>query len=335
MASVLFYSDPHLWLQRKANSTASSSVLREEHVRSLLTDALTTGNHTKAFCLGDFFDRANNPEKAILAGAAIAEHTDIILAGNHDVLNRIGACSSLEVILELYPDKVVLGDNRYEQVDNSLFCFVPHQLSQESFHAALDEAVKTGSEFNGYRILCLHCNYDLTMEVAEEALVLHSEKAAELLGTFHYILIGHDHSPRTYFDGRLRLLGSIYPSTLGEAETARAFQTFDTSDGTWSSITSYDPAIGLWSGKVSEFTESQAKFFSLLDTEEGSVAGQKLALSLFKEGAFAVKVSSNMQQMAWSGPATAKTILSLPEIIRSELKETLPSLLPLWEELTA
>jgi len=105
---VLIYTDPHIGLNRLANTTqASAQRLGEKNflwVQYLLE--LFKQKDMLAFCLGDLFDQYSNDEAVIKQAMELIQHTDIVLAGNHDISNRKDKVSSLELLHKVYGDKM-------------------------------------------------------------------------------------------------------------------------------------------------------------------------------------------------------------------------------------
>lgn len=328
MATVLIYSDPHLGLQRKANFTAASSLAREAYVRVLLSEFLESKAHDKALCLGDFFDKEHNQESVILAGVELAKKTDLILAGNHDVANREGVVSSLEVIRELYKERVVIEDPRCEQIGSTLFCLAPHTLTQAEYDKSIQTLCEKASRFNGYRVLCLHCSYNSPFELPESSLNLTEEKARVLLGYFHFVFIGHEHIPASHFDGRLQIIGSFYPTSFDDIRSQHRIIFFDTETGL---ISEEEIKFKSWSGKSSEFLPGHYEYVTLIDDMDPGLT-QRIALSLFADGTFGVKIIT--KAASETGAIQTRKVSSLPETIIEDLTKNFPDLVSYWTEMT-
>lgn len=340
MSEIMIYSDPHLGLMRKANMTGPSNALREDAVHEGLSELLGyPALDMTVFCLGDFFDRESNPEEVILRALPIAKTTNVILAGNHDISNREGKETSLRLLNEMLPGKILLTtpetpDGYTVEVDDTLFCFAPHVMQQSDYDSMIASLKKEAEQYEGNRILCLHCNYDISPEIlTDTTLNLTEAQAYELLHAFHYILIGHVHTPAEHFEGRLKLIGSVFPTAFDNLDDKRAL-VYDTETGDFRNIETWSAKRGLYSGTTSELPtqETSAKYFDLLNDSPPGEA-QKLAVQLFKAGAFGVRLRNPEREQQDAPQFTAAQFEKLTDSIEAELKESKPHLLPLWQEL--
>lgn len=334
----LFYSDPHLGLRRQANSTRASSETREQKALSTLLGKLDETPNDGVVCAGDLFDQCQNPEQVIKQGAGLLWKTDFVLAGNHDMANREGVVGSLQLLDTWYRDKVIInkpGD--YEaheaQLDMVRLSFVPHAISQELFEKGLDDAVSAVQDCQTWRILVLHCNYSLGFEnVPETSLNLTEERLTELLGHFHFVLSGHEHTARDLLDGRFKIIGSTFPTAFDNLDRKRMLL-FDTDTGQFEDIELWSPEKSVWKGVYTEFSDTfgaAADFYHITDDGDPGEA-QKLAVSLFKRGALGVRLVSPEGN---EEPVEMKTVdlSKLPEQIAADISANHKSLLPLWEE---
>ncbi|NCC34979.1 MAG: hypothetical protein EOM24_23660, partial [Chloroflexia bacterium] len=170
---ILFVTDPHLGLSRKANFTAESSARREDWSRRLLGDILDAPVDHR-ICPGDFFDRHSNSETTILDVRHLAQRFDLILAGNHDLSNRTGTRSSLDVIGAI--TKNVAKEPMTLIFSNAAVHVVPHCMTQALFEHALEQLQP---EPGWYNLLILHCNYGVEFALDESALNLSSDLARQ------------------------------------------------------------------------------------------------------------------------------------------------------------
>lgn len=341
MAEIIIYTDPHLGRNRKANSTAESNQAREGYENEYLLNLLKA-HKGPVFCLGDFFDKASNPEEVILSALPIADQTDLILAGNHDVSNRLNKESSLRLVGEVYPNKVLIDTDRafegYTTLsEQTYFYFAPHALNQEGYDqtiAKLEEEANSVTDV--YKILCLHCNYALPEAfLNEQTLNLSRERAAELLGTFHYILIGHVHTQLDDFDGRLKVIGSPFPTAFDNMDRKRVLL-YDSNAGTFNEIPTWDPATSLYRGIVSglipEHSHASATYF---DLEDDLLPGEahSLVVELFKQGAYGVRLRKTEKLKGDELEISSQQFERLPDTIDAEIKHSKPHLHPVWTEL--
>lgn len=225
--AIWFFSDPHLGVSRSAHTTAQSRAKLKGKVFDHLTGALYPLQGEK-FCLGDLFDKESNDEATILQGLEIAGMCRAVLAGNHDLPNREGKASSMELVdvalrrSETFSPVVMAkageAGHEFMHTRDAWLYLVPHVTSQDLFDQSLASAEKEAGADKGLaRILCLHCNYDSHFtEGSDASLNLTKERAAELLNTFDFILLGHEHQPRTDFGGRLIVLGNTHASSFAD-----------------------------------------------------------------------------------------------------------------------
>jgi len=217
--ALTFWTDPHLGLNRTSHTTPQSrKALREALYKQALWMVGKPSN--PSICLGDLFDTTDNEEAVIAQGAEVASRCSLILAGNHDLGNRDGKMSSLQLIGELAKDSAIAledATDTYFQVQVEgvdLFC-IPHKRTQEIFDATLLN-IQSAIRINPEAIILLHCNYDNSFASDETSLNLSKSQAAQLVADFDYVLIGHEHIPRSDFGGRLQILGNIHPTSFSD-----------------------------------------------------------------------------------------------------------------------
>lgn len=337
---ILLYSDPHEGLNRVANMThASAAALREvsfSQTMKILTELKQPG--MSSFCLGDLFDQYSNSEAVIQQATELVQRTSIVLAGNHDVSNRKDCVSSLSLLHQFYGDKILIApygtsDTFELDVGKTKFLFVPHVANQELFEQALTEAVETATAGDGWRVLCLHCNYASGREMQDTALNLTRERASELLATFHTIFLGHEHAPSEDFNGRLVILGNTHPTGFSDISDKRIV-VYDTETGAYESLKTLTAAAMVWQGALSELpAEPDAVFLDLVD-DLAYGEGFKRVNALFKSGRhYAIRLRS--KEAAKNKPVVAQVeaIETLPEVVAKDLEENREELLPLWQEL--
>jgi DNA repair exonuclease SbcCD nuclease subunit len=341
---TLIYSDPHVGLSRVANTTpASAQKLRDAshaHVKHLLTDVKQEG--MLAFCLGDLLDQYSNPEAVIEQAMELVKHTDIVLAGNHDISNRKDKVSSLELLHKVYGDKILIGAYGEPSVfqftlENTLFVFIPHVANQELFETALQEAqALAAASTSPWKVLCIHCNYNLTFDsVQDTSLNLTSTAADLLLADFHFIFSGHEHVPVDHHNGRVRIVGNPYPTSFSDISD-KLVLIYDSETGEVTSQHTLSGERMLWKGRLSEMPENvEAKF---LDLEDDLPRGDgfKAVTKLYKSSdVFAIRLRAPQAEEEDKTVAKIETMESLPEVVRKDLQENRPGLLSLWEELLA
>jgi len=239
---ITVYTDPHLGRTMQAHTTvASRARLRDTIFKTVDDTLLRTEAGCYKVCLGDLFDQFTNPEVVIQQGLRIAENSDYIMAGNHDVTadkNKVGSLEFLSHLMEEYESdcKILLsgfGESRcyLNSIAGFDFIFVPHHTTDELFQRSLDDVAEWAHQRRITRsvkpkaYLCLHCNYDSGFAVDETALSFTRKQAKDLLDAgIDYILIGHDHHPREDFEGRVIILGNMHPTGFGDITPKRVLE---------------------------------------------------------------------------------------------------------------
>jgi DNA repair exonuclease SbcCD nuclease subunit len=339
MPKVLIYSDPHLGLSRKAHYTEASSRAREAWVLNELTDMLRdskNAGHAYRFCLGDFFDKESVSERTLLDSLPVVELTESVMAGNHDIANRLSKATSFEVLSEIAGEKVMLtgpdGLGFTTVVGQTLFCFAPHAMTQAAYETMIEDLRVEAAGFQGYRVLCLHCNWNMDPErLSEGTLNLTPDLACALLADFHYILVGHVHTPEDVYDGRLKLIGSVYPTAFDNMESKRALL-YDADIGEFKDVCTWS-ADRCYVGPASLVPGPARQYYDLLDDLPAGES-QKLVVDLFKAGAFGVRLRKPEGGVDEGLELSTEQFHRLPETIEAELATDRPHLVPLWTELT-
>ena len=233
-----FFTDPHIGRVLKANTnTASRLALREQlflhayHAATMpVPEALEGRRVARRFLAGDLFDTDTNDELTLIQGAQIAKLCDLVLGGNHDVVNIAGRESSFSALSQLlaadetaptfilppgpggtyyYPEPVPEAE--------TMVYLVPHHSTQAEFDKTLDavsKAAEAGKERR--KLLVLHCNWDLQVGAGENDLNLTMNRAVALGKVFDYIILGHDHRPRTELGGKVVILGNTHPTSFSD-----------------------------------------------------------------------------------------------------------------------
>lgn len=334
---VRIYSDPHLEAQREAHTTFESRTRLRSRIADTVMTLLIQPGADYTICLGDLFDRYSNPEEAVKSAIPIVERTDLVLAGNHDLVNRESKIGSLQLLHEFFPNKFLISDwgaaeSSYFDVGKTRFAAIPHVISQDLFGQAVGDAISAVEQWPGYKVLLLHCNYDRGYtDGTETAINLPSSMAADLLRHFHTIFLGHEHHPAEFFEGRLVLLGNTYPTSFSDLSDKRTIL-YDTELGSWESHLHLSASSLGWTGKASILSQSTFPYITLEDDlPVGEV--NKIVTSLFKKhDVFAVRL---MQKPRTEGrpEVVYDKMETLPELVSKEL-ENQPEMRSWWNELT-
>lgn len=230
MTMIRFFTDPHLGRELKANTTpASRSLLQEQLYLHALQASTMDPNGEDAnvtiptVCAGDLFDTDTNPEHILLQGAKVAQNCELVLGGNHDVINVVGRTSTLSALAALTDTPFVLppgpGQLRtfVQRIGDVDVFMIPHHTLQDHFEKAMDEAQADAKLSSANRkLIVLHCNYHLTMGVSETDLNLTDARARLLMKDFDFVILGHDHRPRWECDDRLLILGNTHPTSFSD-----------------------------------------------------------------------------------------------------------------------
>lgn len=239
MTIIRFFSDPHEGKELKANTTPKSRATLAEQLHLHAMQAVRMPHPEGkgvdfTVCGGDLFDTDTNPEHVLIAGAEVARACNLVLGGNHDVINIAGRESTLSALAKLTdderfvmppePGKVKFHFNLVQtdpcHLGDIALYTIPHHARQQEFEAALEQALSDAKKFDVKgsvrRLLLVHCNYHLTFEAGENDLNLTDAKARHLLQTFDYIVMGHDHRPRRECEGRLIVLGNTHPTSFSD-----------------------------------------------------------------------------------------------------------------------
>lgn len=211
------FSDPHLGTRRQAHTTPTSA----RHLRAMLyTQALVASAPPNSLCLGDLFDKPANDEATLVQGHGVARRCRMVMAGNHDLVNREGVVTTLDALHSVLDDRIVIApelSEPYLEVLDGSFWVVPHHASQAVFDEALELALQRASLVDvPHRYLLLHCNYEVPFDVDDNTLNLTAEQAQRLLTRFSRIFIGHEHQPKTHFGERLVLVGNTHPTSFAD-----------------------------------------------------------------------------------------------------------------------
>lgn len=343
---ILIYSDPHLGLKRTANTTLKSSLaLRDALLSQALKVCTDFSSHYEcqaSFCAGDLFDSFSNSEEVIRSAAEVVNKTTLILAGNHDMENRADSVGSLQLLRDIHPspEKFLVNDmNDSEPYGTTLegteFLFVPHTPTQEKYeHALLQaaQAAREGADNGTWKVLITHCNLMAGYpDASDSTLNLSKELVEQLLQDFHKILLGHEHVPNSFYEGRVQVIGNLHPTGFSDISDKRVL-IYDTQTGAIEFVPVWRKDEWYYSGPASNANDRSCSFYDLQDDLLPGEAN-KLVSRLFTKGAMAVRISGQESLSAARLEQAQESLESLPEKISRDLKENRPDLYPLWEEL--
>lgn len=231
-------TDHHLLVTRNDGTTPASrkrlQLAMETAARHIFVRASELVPNPVHVSGGDMFDKYTNDEVGLARTMSIIAGFSYLLEGNHDVQNVKDSCSSLKFLTDILAQIPLLpgqdsvtrlatqfgecGVENFTHEDIVMYA-IPHVANQDLFEKALDQAeAEAGSRClmqNQKLVLLLHCNYDSPF-TNETSLNLTTERARDLLQKFAYVLIGHDHTPKQEFGGRLVVMGNTHPTCFGD-----------------------------------------------------------------------------------------------------------------------
>lgn len=224
MSKFLIFTDPHLGKNLSSHTTAAS---RAKLKFALLSQALACAmkpadqQDVGIVCGGDLFDTYSNDEDVIQAAAAIVKRCDVVMGGNHDMVNNADKMGSLQLLAGLITDNGIITApyNDSHVMAIGPLTIVPHHSTQALFEEALEEA--EGYAKN-HPYLLLHCNYDSEFASDDISLNLTDVRAKQLLAAgFKRIFLGHEHQPRDLHGGRVIIIGNTHPTGFADISDKR------------------------------------------------------------------------------------------------------------------
>jgi DNA repair exonuclease SbcCD nuclease subunit len=345
---LTFYTDPHLGLSRAGNTTPRSS---ENLRQALLDQALQIVKRPgRKICLGDMFDTFSNSEEVLESVLPVISQTTLVLSGNHDVVNQAGKVGSLQMLDRAYQRLTGAGHCLFAYFGKPMafswaipeedvhLVAVPHVANQSLFEESLNTAKDTKiNRGHGGAILLLHCNYDLSEQWATEtSLNLTPDKAEQLLETFDYIMLGHEHAPAEYLDGRVIVLGNTMPTGLGDISDKR-IAILENGQLRFEQIWKESKGYAEYAhNNLPESTE--AEFIRVKgEVDPGEMLNMTRSIQQMwrrSPNLYCVKVDARIKGLAptTDGETVTQSLAQLPAIIRKEL-ERHPALLALWDQL--
>ena len=350
---LIFLTDPHIGVNRKANTTLESR--RRLYKRVIKTPVESLPNivgpdYNAVICLGDLFDTYSNKEQTILDASQLCGNLDYCLAGNHDSINDSTKESSLGVIAEMCSTHIVRapvgaafwhkGDFIVSGNPVSLY-MVPHHSSQALFEEALIQCAEDAGDDKTNMVL-VHCNYGMSEGLLNDTTLNLTEEDVEYLldNGIDYVLFGHDHGSREppQWGGRVRILGCTQPTSFSDIGD-KYVSVFDGEEFhkhlIWDSHVKY---VELDVGKDWPELSDDVEFVNVIGEVEpdDALKANKLVQSLWTDypHLLAVRNSVRVLEIAQGlevsqGEMSSATIFDLVE---AHLKET--DLYPLWQEMT-
>jgi DNA repair exonuclease SbcCD nuclease subunit len=266
---IKIVTDPHEGLKRASHTTPSSKLRWTEEIHRHLMKQLDTDH--SVYCLGDLFDKSNNPESVIIKGYEAVGKMKRVVSGNHDLINRADVITSMQLLHDELGLSEVISFSPFgqytvdiwEEQGWTFFC-IPHASTQTLFEKALQEAYDKAEMNNRDRnVLLLHCNYDIPTDFATDtSLNLTKENAQDLSEKFRVTVLGHEHNPKEDLNGSVVVLGSTMPTDFSCMGEKRAMLLSETGEISYETI---------WESSLQ--AEIDAK--SLLKLEVESLAGKR------------------------------------------------------------
>lgn len=339
--STLIFTDPHLGLSLRSNTTPASRVLLMQALEQQLIQILD--HDGPKICIGDFFHTYSNDEATLSRTFPLLQQLDLCLAGNHDLISIRDRMGSLQLLSELHPGVVVhtpFGEAGafVREIDGVRFIAVPHTTTQDLFEGSLRQAQELSGQGTGPCILLTHSNYENNFVRDQESqLHLSREQAEGLLNHFDYVVLGHEHIPRDDLDGRLIILGNTHPTGFADMSDKRVMYV---EDGKIRFEPVWSMAEGYREYSLDTLPEAApCPFIRLNDTLDRSdirTMTQKVA-AIWRNSpellAFKVNVQLNGVEALDVDNLQHEQLERLPELIRRELQQR-PELASLWDEFT-
>lgn len=353
--TTLLYTDPHLGCVRHSHTTIASRKALQTQLYLSALDIVRTDD-CKKICLGDLFDKYSNPEEIIDQGRDVLALTDLVVAGNHDVVAREDKLGSLEFLMGQFGSRISLapfGHTLYTVRgldEDGVFIAVPHHTTQSLFEAALEGARQEAGKIKALErtvYLLLHCNYETPFADTETTLNLTSVKAEKLLETFDRIFIGHEHIPRDLHGGRVMIIGNTHPTSFADISdkfvisikggTVQRELIWKASDH-YVQLTAEELLKNQASGLDPVIDTEGLEFIRITGevTAAEQVAISKLVTQLWRADPeiFAINLDTQIKDDSKSVVKMgAGTLETLPQRIERELADS--PWLPLWKEFTA
>lgn len=336
--SLAFFTDPHLGVQRGAHTTTASRQRLQDAVFKQAANIVQAAGGSGLVCLGDLFDQESNPEHILLQGLRIAERCLHVLAGNHDLPNRQGKSSSLDLLGNV-TDSVMSRMSWSDQCSRSpcpdvaLF-MVPHKASQDMFDSAVQHAYQQAAHSKRSRILCLHCNYDSPFVQNDASLNITAAQVEQLLTVFDYVLLGHEHQPRKLHDGRLIILGNTHPTSFSDISD-KFYYIWDgerfTENLIWSKADGYREIQ--WDAPDQALPDS-VQFVNVVGNapadQQASIAAKVVRLWKTHPNLLMVRSHVVVDDPLGNTPTEVTRTLNLPDRVSAALEGT--DLQPLWHD---
>ena len=339
------FSDPHLGLNRAANTTLRSRQALRQHLFDKTMEVVGLLEDVEAkriYCLGDLLDTFCNSEPTIKQAYQVLESITGCLTGNHDIENRTDSLGTLQLLRDITSEGVIINESPntpalvVKETDAAQWVFIPHVLTQEIFCASLELALNHPQVEGMRKILCLHCNVNVPGYAAPtdtgSSLYLTEEWQDKLLEKYSRIFVGHEHPPRTYRQGKLQVLGNVFPLAFGEIADRYAYLYDDRADKL-EAFKIFDAEKEFLSISVSDFLDVEGDYPSSASMVEivGTIkahdqADLGRAIAKFwhtHEGVFMLRNNTKMEDVAkpqrHENTFVPKT---LPELVADSVENT-------------
>lgn len=336
MSKLLFFTDPHLGVTPKSHTTSQGRGKLSEYIFDSLNSWMEANlkHKFKFICLGDLFDTYSNKEAVVDQGLEIARMCDVVLAGNHDLMNRADSFGSLQLVQSALEDKEKIiispdGSNPHLAVrkydDDTNLYFIPHCFSQKVFADTIKKACKLRDN-NAYSILCLHCNVgEAYGKVEDDSTTLAlTPELQKLTEAFDLVMVGHEHSPSR--KGNIQVMGNFFPISFGEIADRYSY-VFDTKTKILQPLPLSKEADQYFTINVDAFLNEDGDFPAEAPLVEitGDITMEdypKLGRALMKfwkensEHLFLVKNSTKLPEVSSVKKATKGHTRTLPELVK-------------------
>lgn len=341
MDKILFaaFGDVHLGRVWSAHTVPAKRELLTERYEWPVREAIQNyaRRNIPLACAGDWFDKAHNSERQIQRSNEMLADMSIVIAGNHDHVNRESALTSMQLLhglnqhngdtITISPDHLNETCVNAQQFGSCWFYTVPHHATQALFESALIEAQAHAHGEKGPKVIMLHANVGaIGGGKADSNLYLTPQLAKMLEQDFDFILVGHEHLPRQM--GKVVVLGSTQPCSFGELGP-RFFYEFGMADGKL--VMHKQPITTALTHQVIQVVAGQelkisdgAELVDLKGHVPMSMAKpvQRFVKDLYERGALAIRVDLTFDAgVTLDGDAVSGSMRNLIDVIRYEISD--------------
>lgn len=339
--AAVFFSDPHIGRTWGAHVVPMTRAELTARYLDPVKELCKKYPDTAIICGGDWYDRAHNDEATIRSCHDLLSEMSIVLAGNHDHVNRAGAVTSLALqqdLVGLSSSPVVLNRNHLTDIwfdtvelsDAVTLYAVPHVGSQQLFEETLMAAESAAGKAKGSKILMVHCNFGAPGEGKPDSNLYLTPQLRDLMEkTFDLIMVGHEHLHRRV--GNTIVMGSSQPCNFGELGPRYYYEVYSDGKGLQVEMVEFKTQLTYAIVDVEkaglDLDVSLPDYAELVDLKGVVPVArarevQRLVRGLFNNGALAVRMGVTFDKgVTLDGEAVTSSMSNLVQVVRDELSE--------------